>query len=36
MAINDETQPLKMRQSRKYPLGSSVDRDGANKPYILT
>ena len=35
MAINDETQPLKTRQSRKYPLGSSVDNDVVNKPYLL-
>lgn len=35
MAINDETQPLKTRQCRKYPLGSSVYRDVANKPYLL-
>lgn len=35
MAVNDETQHLKRRQSRKYPLGSSVDHDMANKPYLL-
>ena len=35
MAVNDETQHLKRRQFRKYPLGSSVDHDMANKRYLL-
>jgi len=35
MAINDETQPLKTPQSRKYHLGSSIVHDVANKLHLL-